>query len=70
MYIAYIYIYYNIYAYISSSAWTVSLPIATANGESGTVSANNYARGDSAVPRRVIQYKLYNKFYNVSYIIT
>ena len=46
---------YCIYIYnISSSAWTVSLPIATANGESGTVFANNYARGDSAVPRQVI----------------
>lgn len=31
------------------SSWIVSLPIETANGESGTVSANNYVKGDSAV---------------------
>eukprot|EP00291_Cryptomonas_curvata_P002496 CAMPEP_0172180900 /NCGR_PEP_ID=MMETSP1050-20130122/17511_1 /TAXON_ID=233186 /ORGANISM="Cryptomonas curvata, Strain CCAP979/52" /LENGTH=319 /DNA_ID=CAMNT_0012854107 /DNA_START=6 /DNA_END=965 /DNA_ORIENTATION=+ len=31
------------------SSWIVSLPITTANGESGTVSANNYVKGDSAV---------------------
>jgi len=31
------------------SAWIVSLPTLTANGESGTVSANNYVKGDSAV---------------------
>mmetsp|Transcript_12468 Transcript_12468/g.30114 ORF Transcript_12468/g.30114 Transcript_12468/m.30114 type:complete len:331 (+) Transcript_12468:43-1035(+) len=31
------------------SAWLVNLPIVTPNGESGTVSANNYVKGDSAV---------------------
>lgn len=31
------------------SSWIVNLPITTPNGESGTVSANNYVKGDSAV---------------------
>jgi len=31
------------------SAWIVNVPIEDGNGESGTVSANNYVKGDSAV---------------------
>ena len=30
-------------------SWIVSVPTSTGNGESGTVSANNYVKGDSAV---------------------
>jgi len=35
--------------FVYPSAWIVSVPTSTGNGESGTVSANNYVKGDSAV---------------------
>lgn len=35
--------------FVYPSSWIVSVPTATGNGESGTVSANNYVKGDSAV---------------------
>lgn len=35
--------------FIYPNAWIVSVPMSTGNGESGTVSANNYVKGDSAV---------------------
>jgi len=35
--------------FVYPSAWIISVPTSTGNGESGTVSANNYVKGDSAV---------------------
>lgn len=35
--------------FVYPSAWIISVPTNTGNGESGTVSANNYGKGDSAV---------------------
>ena len=35
--------------FVYPSSWIVSVPTSTGNGESGTVSANNYVKGDSAV---------------------
>ena len=35
--------------FVYPSAWIVSVPTSTGNGESGTVSANDYVKGDSAV---------------------